>query len=88
MTQRKVRIPLTWVKHLKSEEEQRDFENLLRNTTTVLSRFRDLLEELENSKEVSFDDYDSPSWSHKQAHSNGYKEALRKVKDLIKFIPN
>lgn len=29
-------------------------------------------------------DYDSPSWSHKQAHLNGRLEALREIASLLK----
>lgn len=86
MTKRK--IPLTWVKHLKDKQEQQDLEDLLRNTTRVLSRLRDILNEMEESTQrVREIDYNDPSWSHRQAHLNGERDAIRKIKDLINFIP-
>lgn len=29
-------------------------------------------------------DYDSPSWSHKQAHMNGYNQAVNEIIELLK----
>jgi len=31
----------------------------------------------------ALDDYDTPSWSHKQAHMNGEAAAIRKVIEII-----
>lgn len=33
-----------------------------------------------NAKPV---DYDSPSWAYKQAHENGFNQALRLIESLI-----
>lgn len=45
----------------------------------VLMKFLDQ----ELSKEVAKADYDNPSWSHKQAHMNGRREAFNNIKKLF-----
>lgn len=40
----------------------------------------DLLKEKPQTRE-----YELPSWSHKQADINGYNQAIREVKELIKL---
>lgn len=84
-------VPLIWTKHLNSsgKEAQEAFEKTLRNSTLVLNRLRQILDERENSinqQEFSISDYDSNSWHYKQAHRNGQRSMLKEIKDLIKFI--
>jgi len=35
------------------------------------------------NEEVKPEDYDNPSWSHKQADKNGWNRALKKVRQLF-----
>lgn len=76
-----------WTSHLKTKEEREAFQKLLRNTDKrVLERIefllRDSIEQL-RKEEVSLESYDSPSWSHKQAHINGYVQGLTEALDMI-----
>ena len=54
---------------------------------TNSKNFRELLAKyvLEKTKrvEVIESDYENPSWSHKQAHLNGYNAALKEILKLI-----
>lgn len=78
---------IKWTSHLKTKEEREGFQKLLRNTDKrVLERIEFLLQETINqlrSEEITLNSYDSPSWSHKQAHINGYVQGLTIALDLI-----
>ena len=75
-----------WTKNLKTKEEQDNFNNQLLGARPVLERLRDLLDEkskeLENT-ELSLRAYDNPNWQYQQAHKNGYKGAMKFLKELI-----
>lgn len=75
-----------WTKNLKSDVDQLHFQNSLRGAKKVLERLSDLLDEEEASidrSELNVDTYDTASWSYKQAHKNGQRAMLRKIKNLI-----
>jgi hypothetical protein len=83
-------ISLVWTKNCKTEEEKEKLETLLRNNSTLINRLQEIIEEkvLEiRDKEVNENAYDSPSWSHKQAHINGFIAGMKYVTDLLKFMP-
>jgi len=78
-----------WTKHLGKPEEKERFEKVLRNSTIVLSRLLEILEEEENlldNQETSPSQFDNPSWAHKQAFRLGEKSRIKKLKDLLGFI--
>lgn len=87
-SQRNKGLPLEWVKHL-PKNEQESFAQIVKNSTTVLSRLKDILDErlrdLSN-KEVKLTEYDSPAWSSKQAHRNGQFAAIKQLRDLLSFM--
>ena len=75
-----------WTNHLKTSEEKERFEQLFRNSSSVLERLEELVKSDLNGLERSETDiksYDSPSWSHKQAHKNGAREAFNTILKLI-----
>jgi len=75
-----------WTKHLKDPQEIAKFERQLENAYSVLERQTEILKEsldqLENV-ETNLSEYDSPSWSYKQAHRNGQRSALKNILRLI-----
>lgn len=75
-----------WTKNLKSPEEKDRFENNLKSAKPVFKRLTQLLteeeEELDRS-ELNVDTYETPNWASKQAHKNGQRTMLRKIKNLI-----
>ena len=81
-------LPVVWTKHLKGDSKD-NFEQLLRNSSTVLSRLTEIIEEKEESlykSSVSISDFDEPNWSHKQAFRNGQMSGLKEVRELLEFI--
>lgn len=83
------RLPLVWTKHLKTAKEKENFESLLRNSTQVLTRLKQILEEKESdlvSAQTRLEDYDTPSWAFKEAHRHGRQAELKALKELIDFI--
>lgn len=84
------RISTAWISGLTTDEKP-EFVRLLRNnfTGTVMDRFQDILIKSVESvevKEASMSQYDSPSWAYRQAHLNGYKEAINFVNSLFKGL--
>ena len=80
-------ILTVWFKGLE-EKDKTKLEDLLRHNTFLLSRLLSVLDEWEKeieNRETSTSDYDSPSWAYKQAHYNGQKSTLSKIKRLFDF---
>lgn len=84
---RNKKLPIEWGKHLKNEEERREFLLAVQHDTLVLGRLSEILQEklagLEG-REVSAAEYDNPAWAYKQAHINGMKAGLTQV---LKMLP-
>lgn len=75
-----------WTEHLKNPEHKEQFKNTVLASKPVLERLSELLDKREkdmDQTELSLATYDTPSWSHKQAHNNGYRAALKVVRNLI-----
>lgn len=79
------RVKAPWYQGLNSKEKE-DFVNTLLSSQKVLDKLREIVYNMSiNEEKVKTIDYDSPSWSHKQAHLNGKLEAYRTVLDLLTF---
>ena len=64
-------------------KEKEEFLRLLQNSA-LIRRIEEVLDEwIRAESSVPKDDYDSPSWSHKQADRNGSLRAYNKVKQLL-----
>lgn len=77
---------MTWTRNLKTVEEKERFENSLRGAKIVLDRLVQILDEEEKDidfSETSINTYETPNWASKQAHKNGQRAALRKIKQLV-----
>lgn len=75
-----------WTKHCKTEQDKKDYTESLKRAKWVFDDLRKLVDSnlLSNeASEISPKSYDSPNWAYRQAHSNGYKQALRDLKNLI-----
>lgn len=75
-----------WTKNCKSAEESDRFKQHLVSSKTILDRLQELLNEEKSSLEVaeiSPSIYETPNWDYKQAHTNGFKAALKMVSKLI-----
>ncbi len=70
-----------WTKGINDPEEKREAQRRIIQCRDVLDKLYDMLELKQiGSAKV---DYDSPSWSHKQADTLGYNRALTEVMNLI-----
>lgn len=77
---------LDWTKHLSDPEDAARFQNTVLGAKPVLNRLKDLLTEYERSldrSEMDVTTYESPNWDYKQAHKNGYRACLNRIKELI-----
>lgn len=77
-----------WIRQISDKEAKDNFEKLVRNSTLLLSRLKEIIEERErelHAKAFSESDFDSSSWSHKQAARLGRLAELKAFKDLIPF---
>lgn len=78
-------MDLRWTRGLPDDQSQ-SFQNLLRNSSTLLSRLKELLEEELSQitkSESSIQDFEDGNWAVKQAFRNGDRSRIRKVIDLI-----
>ena len=75
-----------WTKDCKSDEEIQMFKYQFQGSKAVLVRLQELLDEEKAAleiAEISPKIYDSPGWDYRQAHTNGFKAALKMVNTLI-----
>lgn len=76
-------VQLDWIKDLPPNEKE-EFIKSLRNSKIVLDKLREIVYNRGiKTEDVKSVDYDSPSWSHKQAHQNGKREAFQEVIKLL-----
>ena len=79
-----------WTKHIKEVAEKERYQDSLKASKWILDRQTELLNEMDDAlqnQEISPKAYDNPNWDYKQAHCNGYKQAIRDVKRLINLDP-
>lgn len=80
---------LAWTKHL-PESEREQYKQSLKRVSWVFEDLRRLLKENEASielSEISPKSYENANWAYRQAHANGYKQALRDFNKLITLDP-
>ena len=73
-----------WTKHCKTPEEAEKFKLSLRRVSWVLDHIKTLVntDGIEAS-EISPKSYDNPNWAYRQAHANGYKQAVKEFHKLL-----
>ena len=65
-------------------EERENFKLSILASKIVLDKLQEIVYNMYRKEEsITDNDYDSPSWSHKQAHTNGKRQALKQILDLI-----
>ena len=84
------KIPTVWIKHLNGDpKKQKDFEDLLRNSTRTLSRLAEILDEFieqNDAASISLKELDHNNWAIRQADYIATKRAFKKIRDLVTFI--
>lgn len=82
------RFSSRWTKNLTEQADKERLQKTILGSRVALDRLKELIEEevkaLDN-QEASLTDYDSPSWSHKQAHRNGERGFAKKIIELLTF---
>lgn len=80
---------LIWGAHIPEPEKREEFLALVRNSTLVLRRVRDILQTklaaLE-AEECNQKDFESASWALKQAFLQGRKNEIRQQLSLLDFL--
>lgn len=82
-------LSLEWTKGIREADKKQAFEDAVRNSTTALGRLYDILSEREEEllrAECNVSDYDTPNWATRQAHRNGERSQIRKLRDLLAFL--
>lgn len=77
-----------WTQNKPNPEARKDFEIIVRNSTLLLTRLKEIIEERErelNSKAFTEKDFEDPNWSHKHSYRIGRLGELKAFKDLIPF---
>jgi len=81
-----MKIYTKWVKHLKTDDERKEFLAKLVASKDVLERLQKLLEEdlkSSSTQSLSKEKYECPNWPYLQADKVGEERALRKVIKII-----
>lgn len=77
------KLKTDWFKDL-PVSEQENFKQIVLGSKKVLDKLAEIVYNRGIIEDrVTTDHYDSPSWSHKQAHLNGKREAYKEIIDLI-----
>lgn len=74
-----------WFKDCKTDKDKQDLKDNLLNNKYLLDKLSEICYNMlkESDSVVKPDDYDCPSWSHKQAHKNGHTEAVQKILKIL-----
>lgn len=73
-----------WTQDCKSPEEKNDRIDSLKRAKWVLDLAKTIMvtDGIE-AAELSPKSYDNPNWAYRQAHANGYKQAVRDFHKLL-----
>lgn len=81
------KLSSAWTQHL-PPEKQKDFADLVRNSTQLLTRLKQIIEDHErqlHNTSLSIKDFSDPNWSTRQAFKLGSLSALKDLKEIIPF---
>jgi hypothetical protein len=80
------KLKTAWISDLRDPSEKEIFTQQVLASKKVLDKLHKIVyNKVLDGEKVSVVDYDSPSWSHKQADQNGYLRGLREVLELLNF---
>lgn len=75
-----------WTKDAKDIEEKERLQRSIQNSNWLLERLSTILDTMVadlDSSERSLKTYELPNWDYRQAHNNGYRQAISLVQKLI-----
>lgn len=80
-------MQIAWTQHLANDpQRKKDFEATIQNSTVVLDRLKQLIDEKEASfNRTDFDpkEYEAAGWPFKQAYLNGRRAELASLRSLL-----
>jgi hypothetical protein len=77
------RVNTAWTQGL-SPDEKLKVEGAVLTDTILLDRLSKILYNMQEKRETTvLGDYDSPSWSHKQAHINGQLDVIKQLQEIL-----
>lgn len=89
MSNNRVQLPPSLLTgHLKSPEDKKKFLSSAKNAIPVLDKLLEICYNNSITQRTNLEAYDSPSWSHKQAHINGYNELYTKLSEIVDTLRN
>lgn len=80
------KIPLAWVQ---AADGKMNIDEVLKGNPFLIETLLKIIDQLENEEarqELTQSDYESPSWSHKQADRNGARRAYAKLRGLFSYL--
>lgn len=79
-----------WTKNLQTVEEVDRFTSSVIGSKVVLDRLKEILLEMQtdaDTMERNAKIYEIPNWDYRQAHFNGFRDCLNKIKLIITLDP-
>jgi len=77
-------VPSEWFAKCETDEEKEELRSYLLNSSRLFDLLKSMIQRRYNQEGgAKVVDYDSPSWSHKQAHKNGRIDAYEEVYKLL-----
>lgn len=73
----------TWKRGAPSSLKDEELVAKLASAGPAFEILEGVLKNMEQGKRPSLSDYDNPNWACRQAHRNGFNEALRLISELI-----
>lgn len=77
------KVKLVWISHLKDKDEKERFKKSVLSQQDVWERLEEILADRLENLGPDIRDYENPSWAYRQAHINGYKEAIFELLELL-----
>lgn len=75
-----------WTQHITDPVEKETLVKRLRGSKWILEELSKHLKKHDaslESQEISPRSYDNANWPYRQAHTNGYRQAMRTVQNII-----
>jgi Mg2+ and Co2+ transporter CorA len=85
------KLATIWFQGIKDATSKKSLEQRLysSNKDVVLVKLKKIIAQKREAllkKQTRIDSYETPSWSHIQAHINGQLETLEQLEDLLSFV--
>lgn len=80
----KVNLPSEWFAKCTTDDEKEELKQYILNSQRLWELLKGMIQKrYDTAMSAKVTDYDSASWSHKQAHRNGKAEAFEEIFKLL-----